>query len=122
MRRRPLANALDLDLRGGLTDQVTPHAGAALLIELGRRSGVIGAAERYLPAKRSPKGLRQGELVESVVVLSGLGGECLDDFDRLRRDRGLAALLGYDLPAAATARQWLDRFHDPETIEDRPRQ
>lgn len=123
MRRRPLANALDTDLRGGLTDQVTPHAGSALLIELGRRSGVIGAAEQHLPAKRSPRGLRQGELVESFVVLSALGGECLDDFDGLRRDRGRAALLGYDLPAASTARQWLDRgFHDPAAVKGRPAQ
>jgi Transposase DDE domain group 1 len=122
MRRRPLANALDIDLRGGLTDAVTPHAGSALLIELGRRSGVVAAAERYLPAKRSPKGLRPGELIESFVVLSALGGECLDDFDGLRRDRGLAALLGYDLPAASTARQFLDRFHEPAAVEGRPTQ
>jgi hypothetical protein len=123
VRRRPLANALDIDLRGGLTDRVTPHAGSALLLELGRRSGVIAAAEQYLPAKRSPRGLRPGELVEAFVVLSALGGECPDDFDTLRRDRGLAALLGYDLPAAATARQWLERtFHDPETVRDRPAQ
>ena len=122
MRRRPLANALDIDLRGGLTDQVTPHAGSALLIELGRRSGVIGAAEQSLAAKQSPKGLRPGELIESFVVLSALGGECLDDSDRLRRDRGLAALLGYDLPAASTARQFLDRFHEPAAVEGRPTQ
>jgi hypothetical protein len=122
MARRPLANALDIDLRGGLTSEVTPHAGVALLIELGRRSGVLGAAEQHLPAKRSTKGLRQGELVEGFVLLSALGGDCLDDFDGLRRDRGLAALLGYDLPAASTARQWLDRFHDPASVQDRPRQ
>src|SRR5213595_1340820 len=114
--RRPLANALDIDLRGGLTDRVTPHAGSALLIELGRRSGLLGAAEK------SPKDLRPGELVEAFV-LSALGGECLDDFDRLRRDRGLAALLGYELPAASTARQYLDRgFHDPAAVKGRPTQ
>jgi hypothetical protein len=121
--RRPLANALDIDLRGGLTDAVTPHAGSALLLELGRRSGVIAAAEKSLPAKPSAKGLRQGELVEAFVLLSALGGECLDDFDGLRRDRGLAALLGYDLPAASTARQWLERtFHEPAAVKDRPTQ
>src|SRR5918998_3148368 len=120
--RRPLPNALDIDLRGGLTDAVTPHAGSALLIELGRRSGVLAAAERSLPAKRSSKGLGQGQFVEAVVVLSALGGECLDDFDGLRRDRGLAALLGYHLPAASTARQWLDRFHDAEAVAGRPEQ
>jgi hypothetical protein len=112
MSRRPLPNALDLDLRGGLTDAVTPHAGVALLIDLGRRSGVIPAADRHLPTKKSAKGLGQSQFVEAFVLLSALGGECLDDFDPLRRDRGLAALLGYDLPAAATARQWLDRFQD----------
>jgi len=120
--RRPLANALDIDLAGGLTDQVTPHAGSALLIEMMRRSGVIAAAERHLPAKQSPKGVRQGELVEAFILLSALGGECVDDFDHLRRDRGLAALLGYDLPAASTARQRLDQFHDPAAVAGRPQQ
>jgi hypothetical protein len=120
--RRPLPNALDIDLRGGLTDAVTPHAGAALLIDLGRRSGVLAAAERHLPAKKSSKGLGQGQFVEAFVLLSALGGDCLDDFDGLRRDRGLAALLGYDLPAASTARQWLDRFHDETALAGRPAQ
>jgi Transposase DDE domain group 1 len=120
--RKPLAKALDIDLRGGLTDKVTPHAGVALLIETGRRSGVIAAAERALPVKTSPKGLRQGEMVETLVLLSALGGDCVDDLDQVRRDRGLAALTGYTLPAAATARQWLDRFHDPATLADRPLQ
>jgi hypothetical protein len=120
--RKPLANALDIDLRGGLTDKVTPHAGVALLLETARRSGVIAAAERALPAKTSPKGLRQGEMVEALVLLSALGGDCIDDLDGLRRDQGLAALTGYPLPAAATARQWLDRFHDPAVLADRPLQ
>ena len=120
--RKPLPNALDIDFRGGLTEEVTPHAGVALLVELGRRSGVMATAEQYLPAKKSPKGLGQGQLVESFVLLSALGGDCLDDFDGLRRDYGLAALLGYHLPAASTARQWLDQFHDPEVVEERPQQ
>jgi len=120
--RKPVANALDIDLRGGLTEKVTPHAGVALLLETARRSGVLAAAERALPTKTSPKGLRQGEMVEALVLLSALGGDCLDDLDGLRQDYGLAALAGYTLPAAATARQWLDRFHDPAAVADRPRQ
>lgn len=120
--RKPLPNALDIDFQGGLTSAVTPHAGAALLIETGRRSGVMAAAEKYLPPTRSPKGLGQGQMVEAFVLLSALGGDCLDDFDGLRRDQGLAALTGYSLPAAATARQWLDRFHDETLLADRPAQ
>jgi len=89
-----MPNALDIDLRGGLTDAVTPHAGVALLIDCIRRAGVPAAADRHLPAKRS----------------------------HLRRDMGLAALTGYTLPAASTAREWLDRFHKPELLAGRPAQ
>jgi hypothetical protein len=120
--RKPLPNALDIDFAGGLTQEVTPHAGVGLLIDLGRRSGVMAAAERVLPAKKSAKALGQGQMVESFVLLSALGGDCLDDFDNLRRDYGLAAMLGYHLPAASTARQWLDQFHDQEALKGRPSQ
>jgi hypothetical protein len=120
--RRPLPNALDIDLAGGLTEEVTPHAGVALLIELGRRSGVMAAAEKCLPPKKSAKGLGQGQMVESFVLLSALGGDCIDDFEGLRRDYGLRALVGYFLPSAPTARQWLDRFHEEELVAARPQQ
>jgi len=48
MSRRPLPNALDIDIRGGLTDRVTPNAGVALLIDAMRRAGVPAAADRHL--------------------------------------------------------------------------
>lgn len=120
LKRKGLPNRLEMEFAGGLTEAVTPYAGVALLIELGRVSGVMAAAERCLPAKKSPKGLGQGQMVESVVILTALGGECLDDFDHLRLDQGLAAMLGYQLPAASTVRQWLDRFHDEELLAGRP--
>ena len=87
-----------------------------------RRAGVPAAADRHLPAKRSPKGLGQGQMTEAFVLLSALGGECLDDLEHLRGDQGLAALTGDTLPAASTARQWLDRFHEPALLADRPAQ
>jgi len=120
MSRKPLRHDLPIAIRGGLEEVSTPHAGVAGLIELGRQSNVMAAAEKYLPAKQSPKGLGQGHMVEAFVVLSALGGECLDDFTHLRGDAGLATLLGYTLPAAATARQWLDRFHEEVLLADRP--
>jgi hypothetical protein len=120
--RKPLPNALDIDFKGGLTSEVTPHAGIALFLETGRRSGVMAAAAKHLAPKRSPRGLGQDQFVEAFVLLSALGGDCVDDFDGLRRDQGLAAITGYTLPAAATARQWLDRFHDETLLADRPAQ
>ena len=71
-----------------------------------------GAANKVLLAKGSSKGLRHGQMVECFVLLSTLGGDCIDDMKRLRDDEGLAGILSYRPPAPETARQWLNRFHD----------
>ena len=106
---------LGVKIVGGLREASTPWAGASLLIEVFRRSGVDSVANRILPAKGSAKGLKQGQTVESFVLLGALGGDCLEDMQRLRDDTGLSGILGYRPPAPETARQWLDRFHD-ETL------
>lgn len=118
-RRR---SSLAIDYVGGLKDESTAFAGAGLLVELYRQAGVARAAEGALPKKRSPKGLSQGQMVEAFVLLSALGGECVEDMARLQQDGGLAALLGYTPPAPETARQWLDRFHDEGMMASRPAQ
>jgi len=97
---------------GGLREASTPWAGASLLVELFRRSGVDTVTNKVLPAKGSAKGLKQGQTVESFILLSALGGDCVEDMQRLRGDVGLSGILGYLPPAPETARQWLDRFHD----------
>jgi len=76
--------SLGVILTGGLEEDVTPWAGAALLVELYRKVGVEAATERALSGKRSSKGLREGQMVESFVLLSALGGDCIDDIVRLR--------------------------------------
>jgi hypothetical protein len=122
LKRKGLPSRVEMEFEGGLTETATPHAGVALLIELGRISSVMATAEHCLPDKKSPKGLGQGQFVESFVILTALGGECIDDFDGLRLDRGLESMLGYRLPAAPTARQWLDLFHDEALLQGRPAQ
>ena len=61
-------------------------------------------------------------MVESFVLLSALGGDCIEDMERLRQDEGLGTMLGYCPPALETARQWLDKFHDEGLMRDRPLQ
>ena len=75
-----------------------------------------------MPKKKSSKGLRQGQVVQSFVLLSALGGDCIEDMERLRQDRGLEVMLGYQPPAPETARQWLDKFHDDSLMQIRPLQ
>jgi hypothetical protein len=119
MRRKELAGVLGVELAPGLEESTTPYAGVSLLIELMRRCGVDAVSNRVLATK---KGLSAGQMVEGFAVLGALGGECLEDFAILRRDRGLEALLGYRPPAVETARQYLDRFHDEKLLEGRPEQ
>ena len=50
-----LPRGLEIEFEGGLREEITAHAGVALLVETGRRSGVMAAADRVLPGKRNPK-------------------------------------------------------------------
>jgi len=113
---------LGVEFVGGLKEVSTPWAGVGLLVDLFRKLELDRTADRVLPTKKSSKGLRAGETVESFVLLSALGGEHVEDIERLRTDEGLAAILGYKPPAAETARQWLDTFHDESLMAVRPLQ
>ena len=109
-------------MAGGLDEKVTPFAGISLLIELMRHYDLSALCNRVLPAKKSPKGLTAGQMVECFVALSALGGECVDDFAVLRNDSGLATLLEYLPPAPPTVRDFLARFHDEKLLALRPEQ
>ena len=109
---RKSSDRLGFRIVGDLEEVATPWAGASLLLDLFRHLELGEVADKVLPPKRSSKGLRHGQMVESFVLLSALGGECIDDMRRLRDDEGLEGMLGYRPPAAETARQWLDTFHD----------
>jgi hypothetical protein len=80
--------SLGVILTGGVAEEATSWAGAALLAELYRKAGIKAAAERALPKKKSSKGLRQGQMVESFVLLSSRGGDCIEDMERLRQNEG----------------------------------
>jgi hypothetical protein len=91
-------------------------------VDLFRKLELDQVANKVLPAKKSSKGLTAGQMVESFILLSVLGGECLDDMKRLRDDAGLEEILRYQPPAPETARQWLDSFHDEKLMLNQPLQ
>lgn len=113
---------LGLKIVGGLQEVHTAWAGISLLVELYRKLEMDQVANKVLPAKKNSKGLSQGQMVESFILLSALGGECLDDMKRIRTDEGLKEILGYQPPAPETARQWLDSFHDETVMLNPPLQ
>ena len=89
------SEVLGVKIVGGLREASTPWASASLLVELFRRSGVDSVANKVLPAK----GLKQGQTVESFVVLGTLGGDCVEDMQHVRDDAGPSRILGYRPPA-----------------------
>ena len=116
------AERLGVKIVGGLKEVSTPWAGVSLLVDLFRKVEMDKMADKVLPPKKTSKGLKHGQTVESFVLLSTLGGENNDDIQHLRDDAGLAAILGYKPPAPETARQWLDGFHDESLMANRPLQ
>jgi hypothetical protein len=64
------------------------------------------------------RGYDEATMVESFVVLNAVGGECFDDFQRLREDPGLSEMLGHGIPSPEVARKFLYQFHAEEKIEE----
>src|SRR5947209_5425643 len=100
-----------------LEECLTALGGIPLLVRAARSLDVPGSVERHLRVKQRERGFDEATYVESFLVLNAAGGDCLEDFDRLRADAGLSELLGDAVPSAEAARKFLYQFHDGEKIE-----
>jgi hypothetical protein len=89
---------------------LTAHGGVPLLIEAFRASGAAAVVDASVVIKRRKRGLTPSQLVEGLFSLWAAGGERCEDLAALREDAALALLLGHGLPAAQTARDFLDAF------------
>jgi Transposase DDE domain group 1 len=96
---------------------LTAYAGLPLFVRALRSFNVPGSVKQHLHLKQRQRGFDEATYVESVLVLNALGGDCLEDFDRLREDAGLGQMLGHELPSPEAARKFLYCFHDQERIE-----
>src|SRR6201981_2112983 len=104
---------IDTELETGL---ITGHAGVPGLIEVFRQTGTAAVIDREIQLKSRRRGLSPSETAESLLALWAAGGERAEDLDQFRQDKALTLLLGHDLPAAQTARDFLAQFH----VEDLP--
>lgn len=102
---------IDTELDTGL---ITARAGIPSLIEAYRLSGTAAVVERSVRIKSRKRGLGSSETVESFLALWAAGGERAEDFDHFRQDKALCDLIGHDLPAAQTARDFLSQFHQDD--------
>jgi len=100
-----------------LQECVTALGGIPLLVRAARSLDVAGSVQRHLRLKQRERGFDEASYVESFLVLNAVGGDCLEDFEQLREDAGLAEMLGHAVPSAEAARKFLYQFHDEERIE-----
>lgn len=91
---------------------VTAHAGVPLLVELFRAIGAAGVLDESVKLKSRKRGLAASEMAESLFALWASGGERCEDLRQLREDAALAVLLGHEIPASNTARDFMESFHE----------
>lgn len=103
----------ELDQEVGL-GPITAHGGVPGLLEYFRSSGAASIVDREVCFKRRKRGLSSSQMVGSFLALWACGGEPCEDFEELRGGDGLPLLLGHDLPAAQTARDFLAGFEEPD--------
>src|SRR6266699_6394257 len=95
-RRSPTMNPLPFQLDPEpATETLTSYGGVPLVIQAFRSLGLPQAVERHVQIKQRERGYDEATFVESFVILNAVGGECLEDFDQLRADAGLAELVGH---------------------------
>ncbi len=104
-----------------LEECVTALGGVPLLVRAIRSLDVPGSVQRHLRIKQRERGFDEATYIESFLVLNAVGGDCLEDFDQLGEDAGLAEMLGHPVPSAEAARKFLYQFHDEVKIEQAQR-
>jgi len=69
-------------------EMLTALGGLPLVVQAFRSLGLPGSVKQHLALKERQRGYDEATFVESFVILNAAGGECLDDFERLRADPG----------------------------------
>jgi hypothetical protein len=98
-------------------EMLTALGGLPLVVQAFRSLGLPGSVKQHLAVKERQRGYDEATFVESFVILNAAGGECLDDFERLRADPGLGELIGHEVPSPEAARKFLYAFHEEEKIQ-----
>jgi hypothetical protein len=123
MRKDPKPSPTESPLRFDidpepLEETLTALGGLPLVVQAFRSLGLPQSVKEHVQVKERERGYDEATFVESFVLLNAAGGECLDDFKRLREDPGLVEMIGHELPSPSAALQFLYGFHEDEKIEE----
>jgi hypothetical protein len=96
---------------------LTAFGGVPMVVQAFRSMRMPQTIREHVRIKERERGYEEATFVESFVVLNAAGGECLEDFQRLREDAGLAEMLGHAIPSPEAARKFLYGFHDEAKVQ-----
>src|SRR2546426_6330889 len=100
-------------------EALTSYSGLPLVLETCEALGLTRLVKQHVHIKQRQRGYSESVYVQSVMALIAVGGDCLEDIERLRSDAGLKLLLG-EMPSAEAVRFFLYGFHDEKLLESRP--
>jgi len=101
-----------------IPETLTAMGGVPLVVQTFRSLALPASVRQHVRVKERERGYDEATMVESFVVLNAVGGECFDDFQRLREDPGLSEMMGHGIPSPEAARKFLYQFHQEEKIEE----
>ena len=101
-----------------LQETLTARGGIPLVVQAFRSLGLPQSIQEHVRVKQRERGYDEATFVESLVILNAAGGECVEDFERLRGDPGLAEMIGHAVPSPRAALEFLQAFHQEEKIAE----
>jgi hypothetical protein len=103
-----------------LTEASSAHAGLLATSRAYRSLGLPDLVAGALQLRKRQRGYSEGQMIESLVLLQTVGGDCPEDMRLLANDPCLERGLGYPPPKVTTAREFLELFHDEQVELQRP--
>jgi hypothetical protein len=103
-----------------LSEATSAHAGLLATSRAFRSLGFPALIDEQLKLYRRKRGFSEAQMVESILLLQTLGGDCPEDIGLLAADECLARGLGYRPPKVTAVREFLELFHAPELEALRP--
>lgn len=89
---------------------VTPFAGVLPLVKFSRKLGICDTIEKHLSIKKRKRGYSESDFVMSCVYNLLLGGECIDDTERLLKDNAFKEISDVSVPDPSTLGEFFRKF------------
>jgi hypothetical protein len=91
MTQGELAFKYEVDHQGA---GMTGMGGIGTYLDLACRSGMLRSIERHVEVRKGGQGWTDAEHILSLAMLNLVGGDCVEDVQRLESDEGFCRLLG----------------------------